>query len=70
MYKKVPFLLRPLQEKGKKIYIYISQEFACVCEREQKPFKINGNGGENEEGGKGRENNNGERFKAQSHKIT
>lgn len=68
MHKKVPFLLRPSQEKKKNLkHLPVKER---EREREQKPFKINGNGGENEEGSKGRENNNGERFKAQSHKIT
>lgn len=33
------------------------------------PFKISGNGREDDEGGQGREDNNGERVKPQRHDI-
>lgn len=38
--------------------------------REKKPFKVDRNGGEYEESGKGGVDNNGKRAKAKRHKIT
>jgi hypothetical protein len=61
MHKKLSFILGPQKEQEKRS-IY-------QRDRERKPFKINGDGTEDEEGGKGRENNNGYRPEAHRHEI-